>query len=51
MFELPDVENLEEVVVSDETINQAKPPVYVYATDNKKKKKSKEEKEPEAAAS
>ncbi len=51
MFELPDIENLEEVVVSEETIMDAKPPVYVYADKKKAKKgKDKEEKEAEAAA-
>jgi ATP-dependent Clp protease ATP-binding subunit ClpX len=51
MFELPDVENLEEVVVSEETIMDGKPPVYVYADKKKAKKgKDKEEKEAEAAA-
>jgi ATP-dependent Clp protease ATP-binding subunit ClpX len=38
MYELPDKEDLEEVVVSAETVKDGKQPVYVYA--DKKKKKS-----------
>ena len=51
MFELPDLEGIEKVVVGKDTVDDGKPPVYVYA-DGKKKagKKSKDEKEPEAAA-
>ncbi|MBI4031768.1 MAG: ATP-dependent Clp protease ATP-binding subunit ClpX [Proteobacteria bacterium] len=49
MYELPDMENVEEVVVSAETINDGKLPVYVYADKKKKKSKEKDEKEPEAA--
>ena len=52
MFELPDIDDLEEVVINEETVRDSKKPVYVFA-DKKKKKgkdKDKEEKEPEAAA-
>jgi ATP-dependent Clp protease ATP-binding subunit ClpX len=51
MFELPDMEGVEKVIVNKDTIDDNKPPVFVYA-DGKKKKagKSKDEKEPEAAA-
>ena len=49
MYELPDQENVEEVIVSAETVNEGKPPVYVYADKKKKKSKDKDEKEPEAA--
>ncbi|MFN3827270.1 MAG: ATP-dependent Clp protease ATP-binding subunit ClpX [Micavibrio sp.] len=49
MYELPDIEDLEEVVVNAETVKEGKPPVYVYA-DKKKKKAGKDgEKEAEAA--
>jgi ATP-dependent Clp protease ATP-binding subunit ClpX len=41
MYELPDVENLQKVVVNAETVNDGKAPVYVYA-DKKKKGKEKE---------
>ena len=47
MYELPDKEDLEEVVVNAETVRDGKPPVYVFA--DKKKKKAKDvEKEAEA---
>lgn len=49
MFELPDKEDLEEVVVSAETVKDGKPPVYVYA-DKKKKKASGKDTEKEAEA-
>jgi ATP-dependent Clp protease ATP-binding subunit ClpX len=52
MYEIPDLDNLEEVVVNEETIMESKPPVYVYADKKKVKKgKDKEEKEAESAAS
>ncbi|HTK85841.1 MAG TPA: ATP-dependent Clp protease ATP-binding subunit ClpX [Patescibacteria group bacterium] len=52
MYEIPDIDNLEEVVVNEETIMESKPPVYVYADKKKAKKgKDKEEKEAESAAS
>ncbi len=47
MYELPDIENLEKVVVNAETVNDGKPPVYVYA-DKKKKGKDKEKEAAEA---
>ena len=57
MFDLPDLENVEEVVVEEKTVRDGKTPTYVY-TDKKKKsskskskaKEDKEDKE-EAAAS
>jgi len=51
MYDLPDKEDVEKVVVSKDTVEEHKDPVFVYA-DKKKKKKSKEdsdEKEAEAA--
>ena len=48
MYELPDVENLEKVVVNAETVNDNKEPVYVYA-DKKKKGKDKEKEAAEAS--
>ena len=44
MYEIPDKEGVEKVVVSKETVDDGKPPVYVLGTGNTKKKK----KEPEA---
>ncbi len=41
MFEVPDREDVEKVVISKETIDDGKPPVYVLS-DGKKKKKEKE---------
>ncbi|HEY0901287.1 MAG TPA: ATP-dependent Clp protease ATP-binding subunit ClpX, partial [Micavibrio sp.] len=47
MYELPDKEDLEEVVLNAECVKDGKPPVYVFA--DKKKKKAKDvEKEAEA---
>lgn len=46
MYELPDVDDLEKVVVNADTVNDGKAPVYVYAD---KKKKSGKDKEKEAA--
>ncbi|MCB9981700.1 MAG: ATP-dependent Clp protease ATP-binding subunit ClpX [Rhodospirillales bacterium] len=50
MFELPDVEGLEEVVINEDTVKKDKDPVMVL-TDKKKKKKndSKKDKDKEAA--
>ncbi|QQG35638.1 MAG: ATP-dependent Clp protease ATP-binding subunit ClpX [Micavibrio aeruginosavorus] len=49
MYELPDKEDLEEVVVNAETVKDGKPPVYVYADKKKKKSAGKDvEKEVEA---
>ena len=39
MYELPDKENVEKVIVSKETVDDAKPPVYVISSDVPKKKK------------
>lgn len=53
MFELPDKEGVEEVVVSADTVKEQKDPVFVYS-DKKKKSKSKKDKdkdEKEAASS
>ena len=53
MYELPDIENLEEVVVEETTVENNKEPKYVYADKDSKKKKSKskkEDKEDEAAS-
>lgn len=54
MFELPDMENIEEVVVEEKTVKDGKKPTYVFADKKKKSSKSskskKEDKE-EAAAS
>ena len=44
MYEVPDKEGIEKVVVSKETVDDGKPPVYVLGTGSSKKKK----KEPEA---
>ncbi|HIF25583.1 MAG TPA: ATP-dependent Clp protease ATP-binding subunit ClpX [Micavibrio sp.] len=53
MYELPDIENLEEVVVEETTVENNKDPKFVYADKDSKKKKSKskkEDKEDEAAS-
>ncbi len=53
MFELPDMENIEEVVVNDDTVKDSKTPVYVFADKKKKKTKAKDkdgDKDKEAAA-
>ncbi|HRQ59987.1 MAG TPA: ATP-dependent Clp protease ATP-binding subunit ClpX [Alphaproteobacteria bacterium] len=39
MYEVPDMENVQEVLVNKDTVEDKKAPVYVYA-DSKKKKKS-----------
>ncbi|PJB69767.1 MAG: ATP-dependent Clp protease ATP-binding subunit ClpX [Alphaproteobacteria bacterium CG_4_9_14_3_um_filter_47_13] len=58
MFELPDMENIEEVVVEAKTVKDNKPPTYVFSDKKKKsgkasksRKSDKEGKEEEAAAS
>jgi ATP-dependent Clp protease ATP-binding subunit ClpX len=50
MFELPDVEGLEEVIVKKETVVNDKAPVMVIADDKKKKKKGGDDKEEKDAA-
>ncbi|MCI0406829.1 MAG: ATP-dependent Clp protease ATP-binding subunit ClpX, partial [candidate division Zixibacteria bacterium] len=49
MYELPDKEDIQEVIVSEDTVQDSKQPVYVFA--DKKKKPAKEKKEVEAASS
>lgn len=39
MYEVPDKENVEKVIVSKETVDDGNPPVFVIGTENKKKKK------------
>lgn len=46
MYEVPDMENVQEVLVNKDTVEEKKAPVYVYA--DKKKKKAAPEKEAEA---
>jgi ATP-dependent Clp protease ATP-binding subunit ClpX len=43
MYELPDLDDVEEVVISEETVNKSDKPVYVYA--DKKKARAKKDKE------
>jgi ATP-dependent Clp protease ATP-binding subunit ClpX len=50
MYELPDMEDVEEVVVNEDTVRDSKKPVYVIADGKKKKSSGKSKKEPEAAA-
>ncbi|HEY8189619.1 MAG TPA: ATP-dependent Clp protease ATP-binding subunit ClpX [Micavibrio sp.] len=45
MYEIPDKEDIEEIVVDEKTVLEGKPPTYVLA--DKKKKKSKTDKDPE----
>ena len=49
MYELPDKEDIQEVVVNEDTVKENKTPVYVIADAKKKKKEKKDDKE--AAAS
>ena len=51
MYDLPDKEDLEEVVVSAETVKDGKQPVYVYADKKKKKEKVGKDADKEAEAS
>ncbi len=44
MFDLPDAENVKEVIVSEETVNDNKPPLFVYS--DEKTKSSKKKKDP-----
>jgi ATP-dependent protease Clp ATPase subunit len=41
MYELPDVENIEKVIVTADTIDKNEPPEYVTGTKKKKKKSTK----------
>jgi ATP-dependent Clp protease ATP-binding subunit ClpX len=45
MYEIPDKEDIEEIVVDEKTVLEGKPPTYVLA--DKKKKKAKADKDPE----
>ena len=49
MFELPDIEGLEEVIINKKTVEDGKDPVMVIADDKKKKKKPAGKKDKEAA--
>lgn len=58
MFELPDEEGVEEVIINEDTVTESKKPVFVYSDKKPKKSKSKkdkdedkEEKDAEVAAS
>lgn len=44
MYELPDMEDIEEVVVNEDTVKESKPPVYVYSDKKKKQTKTKKDK-------
>ncbi len=46
MYDMPDRSEVEKIIVSKETVNDGKPPVYVLGSENEGKKKKKE---PEAA--
>lgn len=50
MFEVPDKEDVEKVIVSKETVEDGKAPVYVHADTKKKKPSKKDEKEAESVA-
>ena len=50
MFELPDKENVEKVVIDKDAVNTDKEPTFVFA-DKKKKKSKKDDDDKEAAAS
>lgn len=51
MFEIPDLPDVEKVVVEADTVNENKQPVYVHSENQKKKPTKKETKEAESAAS
>ncbi|MCB1562794.1 MAG: ATP-dependent Clp protease ATP-binding subunit ClpX [Alphaproteobacteria bacterium] len=51
MFELPDMEDVEQVVVDGDTVEEKKAPVYVFADSKKKTGKKEKNEEPESAAS
>ena len=44
MYDLPDLDDLEEVVVNKDTVEKGEAPVLVYSKDGKKKKKDKDKK-------
>jgi len=50
MFELPDKEGLAEVIIEEKTVNDDKPPTYVFANKKKKSAKSSKAKKEEAEA-
>ncbi|MFN3700379.1 MAG: ATP-dependent Clp protease ATP-binding subunit ClpX [Alphaproteobacteria bacterium] len=45
MFELPDMDNVEEVVVNEDTVTDNKPPVFVHSDKKSKKSKAKDAKD------
>tara|TARA_B100000780_G_scaffold142773_1_gene99879 strand:- start:1614 stop:2804 length:1191 start_codon:yes stop_codon:yes gene_type:complete len=47
MFELPDEENVEEVIINEDTVTDNKKPVFVYSDKKTKKSKSKKDKDKE----
>jgi ATP-dependent Clp protease ATP-binding subunit ClpX len=49
MYELPDMEGVVEVIVSEATVKENKPPEYVYEDKKKAKAKGKKD-EPEVVA-
>ena len=51
MYDLPDKEDIQEVIVNGDTVTDNKQPVYVIADATKKKKPAKDKKEAEAASS
>ncbi len=50
MYEIPDKDDIQEVIVNADTVRDSKQPVYVIADSGKKKKSGKDKKEQEAAA-
>jgi len=47
MYEIPDLDEVEEVIVNEKTVNDGEKPVYVISDSKKKKKKSKDKAETE----
>ena len=45
MYEIPDMDEVEEVIVNEKTVNDGEKPVYVLSDSKKKKKKSKDKAE------
>lgn len=48
MYELPDMDDVEEVIISEKTIRDGEKPIYVHSDKKKKKAKDAAAKEPEA---
>ncbi len=50
MYDLPDLENVEKVIIDDDVVNGKKDPTFVYSDKEKKKKKPSTKKDEKEAA-